>query len=151
MFLDSELEFVQCLTIGECRAIGGDILTTPQQRMDWDSFIDQMFALAPAVPDQATFIIVVGTIAPDGREQMFNLSAEELLGPTDRLLTSLNACVGNESIVDEDHDLLLMNGHTVSGHGRWDELPGLHQALITQGLKGNWLLVTLKWKPQCCL
>jgi hypothetical protein len=143
---DSATDFVEGLTITECRKIRNDILASHDQRMLFNLIVDALLGLPPAFNDNVSLAIHFDAKAPDGTSQTFTLPRACVLHHLHLLLGILNDSVGDKFEVDRDSELICANRDGALTSVRWDDERGFMVALCNDGPPVTLVFVILKTK-----
>jgi hypothetical protein len=143
---DSATDFVEGLTITECRKISNDIIASHDQRMQFNSILDELLGLASAFTDDVPWAIDFDAKAPDGTSQTITLPRAYVLYDPHLLLEFLNASVADKFEVDRDSELICTNHDGTSKSVRWGDVRGLLEALSNDGHPVTLVFVVLKTK-----
>jgi hypothetical protein len=143
---DSETEFVEGLTIDECGKISNDILTSHDQRMQFNLIIDELLGLVSAFTCPAPWVIHFEAKAPDGTSRTITLPGAFVLAHLHLLLEILNARVADKFEVDRDSELICTNHDGASKSVRWGDVRQLLEALSNDGQPVTLVDVVLKTK-----
>jgi hypothetical protein len=143
---DSATDFVEGLTITECRKISNDILGSHDQRMQFNSIIDELLVLHSAFTDDVPWAIHFDATAPDGTSQTITLPRAYVLADLHLLLEILNARVADKFEVDRDSELICNTHDETLTYVRWGDVRGLLEALSNDGQPVTLVDVVLKTK-----
>jgi hypothetical protein len=143
---DSATDFVEGLTITECRMISKDILASPDHRMQFNSIIDELLGLATAFTCQAPWVIHFDAKAPDGTSQTITLPRACVLAHLYLLLEILNARIADRFEVDRNSELICNNHDGTWTSVGWGDVRGLLEALSNDGQPVTLVDVVLRTK-----
>jgi hypothetical protein len=141
---------MEVLTINECRKIT-DILTSHDQRTQFNSIIDELLGLGSASTAHVPWAIRFDAKAPDGTSKTITLPRAYVLADLHLLLEILNDSVADKFEVDRDSELKCAKRDGTSESVRWGEVRGLLLALCNDGPPVTWVFVALKAKSGSCL
>jgi hypothetical protein len=145
---DSATDFVEGLTITECRKISNDILGSHDQRTRFNSIIDELLVLHSAFTDDVPWAIHFDAIAPGGTSQTITLPRGYVLAEMHLLLEILNARIADKFEVDRDSELICTNHDGTSTSVRWGDVRRLLKALFNDGHPVSLVFVVLKTKTR---
>jgi hypothetical protein len=126
--------------------ISKDILASHDQRMQFNSIIDELLGLASSFNDDVCWAIHFDAKAPDGTSQTITLPRAYVLADLHLLLEILNARVADKFEVDRDSELICTNHDGTSTSVRWGDFRGLLEALFNDGHPVTLVFVVLKTK-----
>jgi hypothetical protein len=145
--MNREPEFIKGLTFEDCQKIVRDILSTANQRIQFDGVVDQVLGWTQAFPRQACHLIEVQTIDPHGTEWVHMLSPALMGAGPESLHTALTFCVGRRHAVDRRRAITFSYDDGLSKAVEWNNVPGFRTACRDQSWAGVMTVsVTLEWR-----